>query len=274
VYNVQDLYPEVAVSTGAVRATAALRVLEQMMRLVYRGSAAVVVIDPFFVPVIERAEPRARCFAVRNAIDLAPFTGAERSDGYLASLGVPEGAQVVMYAGNVGRSQDLERVITATGQAGAHLVIHGAGAALGQLRRQVLMDALNHVHFSGYLDRQQLGAVFASADLHVVPLKPGIAGMSFPSKLLSIFAAGRPAVVAAEPGSPAARMVAETGAGWVVDPGDHDGLAVAIRSALSDPDQLAIMGRRGRDWAAREAGPDRAGREWTAVLEEVAAKVT
>jgi colanic acid biosynthesis glycosyl transferase WcaI len=268
VYNVQDLYPEVA---QAVSATPGLvvSILRRALRVVYRRSAAVVVIDPAFEAAIERAEPRAVVRAVPNGIDLAPFENSERDDAWLEQLGVPADAQVVMYAGNVGRSQDLGAVVRATGDTGAHLVIHGAGARLEELQRAVGAQA--HVHFSGFRPRDELGRVFGSADLHVVPLKPGVAWSSMPSKLLSIFAAGRPAVVAAEPGSPAATIVAESSGGWVVEPGDDEALRVVTAKALGDPAELARRGTAAREWARASAGTDRAAKEWDRLLRDIVA---
>jgi colanic acid biosynthesis glycosyl transferase WcaI len=173
---------------------------------------------------------------------------------------------VVMYAGNVGRSQDLLPVIDAAATAGAELVIHGGGAGLDDLRLMVTGPAFEHVHFSGYVDRDQLGTVFASADLHVVPLKPGVAWASVPSKMLSIFSAGRPAVLAAEAESPAATVMREAGAGWTVEPGDAPALEAAIVAALADPAGLADAGRSAAAWAAINAGHDRMAEQWEQVL--------
>jgi colanic acid biosynthesis glycosyl transferase WcaI len=266
VYNVQDLYPEVAEAVSAAPGPF-VSALRRMLRAVYRRSAAVVVIDPAFEPAIERAEPRAHVRAIRNGIDLSPFEHARRDDTFLANLGVPPDAQVVMYAGNVGRSQDLGAVVRATRDSGADLVIHGAGARLDELQHAV--EGASHVHFSGFRPRSELGRVFGSADLHVVPLKPGVAWSSVPSKLLSIFAAGRPAVVAAEKGSPAAALVIEASGGWVVDPGDEDALRSATVDALAHPEELAARGASARQWALVNAGTDRAAREWGQLLHDV-----
>jgi putative colanic acid biosynthesis glycosyltransferase WcaI len=274
VYNVQDLYPEVAIAAGAVKPGPLLRLLARAMRLVYRRSGAVVVIDPVFVDAINWVEAAARVRAVRNGIDLGPFEGAARDPRYLAEVGVPDGAKVVMYAGNVGRSQDLDAVIEATGATGCHLVIHGGGATLEDVKADVRRRQLDHVHFSSFRPREELGTVFASADLHMVPLKPDIASSSVPSKLLSIFAAGRPAVVAAEPDSATAQVLLESGGGWLVPPGDATAMAAAITTAFADDAGRIERGRRGRDWVAAHGSRERCAADYEAVLAEVIARDT
>jgi colanic acid biosynthesis glycosyl transferase WcaI len=269
VYNVQDLYPEVAVATGAVKPGLFLSLLGRLMKTVYRSSAAVVMIDPVLVDPLQASCPDATVVAIRNGIDLEPFAHAARSTSFLQEIGVPPDAAVVMYAGNVGRSQDLHRVIQAVEAAGAHLVIHGGGAALDELRAETGARGSGHVHFSGYRDRSMLGTVFASADVHVVPLKADVASASVPSKLLSIFAAGRPAIVTAEEGTAAAVVLAEAGGGWLVPPGEDGSLLDTIARALADPVDRERRGRLAREWALVNAGADRCAREYERLLLQV-----
>lgn len=267
VYNVQDLYPEVAVATGVVQPGAALRLLGRLMSTVYRRAAAVIVIDEQFVPMIRKAAPNSNVVPIRNGVDQRVLREGGRDPEFLAQIGVAPGHRVVMYAGNVGRSQDLDAVARATKSAGAALVIHGGGAGLEGLRAKARDEKWPHVHFSPYRDRSQLGQVFASADLHVVPLRAGIASASVPSKLLSIFSVGRAAVVAAEAGSPAAGVVSEAGGGWVVEPGDENAMRGAIVEALQDADELRRRGDAARRWAEEGASLLRMAREYELVFE-------
>lgn len=268
VYNVQDLYPEVASAVGGTPGLVQ-RAMQLIARLVYRWVDLVVVIDPAFEPAITGACPTAKVASIRNGIDMDPFEEAHRDNAFLRSLGVDPASMVVMYAGNVGRSQDLDTLISATKSAGAALVVHGGGARLEMLRTQVAAPEASHVHLSGYVPREQLGTLYASADLHVVPLKPAVAWASVPSKLLSIFAAGRPAVLAAEIDSPAANILEEAGAGWRVEPGDSAAMQRTISDALVDEPLLVEHGRRARGWALKFASNERMAVDWATVLKEV-----
>lgn len=268
VYNVQDLYPEITDATGGTPGWAR-RAMLLIARWIYRSSAAVVVIDPSFLPVIRNGCAEATVMPVRNGIDRAPFASAARSAAFLSSVGADVDRPVVMYAGNVGRSQDLLAVAEATEAAGATFIVHGGGAGLHDLQSAVTDRNMHHVRFSAYSDRSRLGEIYASADLHVVPLKPGVARASVPSKLLSIFSAGRPAVLAAERHSAAAEILAEADGGWLVEPGDPAQLRDAIVSALDDPAAISERGRSAAAWATVEAGHDRMASEWSEVLRDV-----
>ena len=269
VYVVQDLYPEVAIASGVLRPGPALSLLGRLMRVVYAKSAAVVVIDSSMVDAIVTATATALVRPIPNGIDQRPFLTARRDDQWLRSLGVDPTKPVVMYAGNIGRSQDLEGVALAAKANDVQLVIHGGGAALAALRTEVARRGWLHVHFSDFVERERLGVVFASADLHVLPLKPEVAAASVPSKLLSIFSAGRPVLVAAEPESAAARIVEETGAGWVIPAGDTHALTQAMGVALADRAELERRADLGHIWALREAGSDRCAADYEALLSEI-----
>src|SRR4029077_19741832 len=84
-----------------------------------------------------------------------------------------------------------------------------------------------------------------AADLHLVTLRPGLAGFIVPSKLYGILAAGKPYVAAMEPWAEPASIAEEHGCGVRVDPADPDALASVLRT-LVDADDLQERGRAGR----------------------------
>lgn len=268
VYNVQDLYPEVVAAIGGGRWTGiVLAFLRRLMKVVYGRVDAVVVIDPYFAKLIRRAAPMTRVVAIRNAIDLEPFHDLADYQAIRRSWDADMDVQLVVYAGNTGRSQDLAAVVAACRALDTRLVIHGGGAAHERLRADYADEPL--VSFSDFRPREDIGRVFAAGDIHVVPLRPDVAASSLPSKLLSIFAAGRPALLVAEGDSAAAQLLEEVGAGWRVEPCDPDALVCTLRSALGDRQEQLMRGKAGREWALLHAGPSRMAAEWKELLTSI-----
>jgi glycosyltransferase involved in cell wall biosynthesis len=76
-----------------------------------------------------------------------------------------------------------------------------------------------------------------------------MAGVSVPSRMYNVLAAGRPILALADAHSEVALLVKEEEIGWVVTPGDAAGLARALREARADPQRLARMGMRARTLA-------------------------
>jgi colanic acid biosynthesis glycosyl transferase WcaI len=164
---------------------------------------------------------------------------------------------VVMHSGNVGLSQDLETVVEAADllrhDAGVLFAIVGDGAAKASLQAMVLERGLSNVAFLPFQDREDLSESLGAADVHLVGLRPGLAGAIVPSKVYGILAAGKPYLAAVEAESEPAMIAAEYGCGVRVEPGDARALAegvVAMRGA-----DLATMGKNGR--AALETRFDR-----------------
>jgi colanic acid biosynthesis glycosyl transferase WcaI len=162
-----------------------------------------------------------------------------------------------MYAGNVGLSQSLELVLDAAerlaGRDDVHFVVNGQGAARGRLEQRG--RALGNVRFVDMQPAARLPEVLAAGDIHLVPLKRGLARSSVPSKTYSILAAGRPLVASVDAASEVARIVERSGAGIHVPPEDREAFTAAIRALVDDPDKRERMGRAGRGFVENAASP-------------------
>jgi glycogen(starch) synthase len=113
------------------------------------------------------------------------------------------------------------------------------------------------VQLPGRLDRPQLAALLAAADVVVVPSRYEPFGLV----ALEAMAAGTCVVVTATGGL--AEQVEDDVNGRVVDPGDVDGLAAALAELLADPERRDRLAQAGRE-AARQ-------RPWSGVAERTLA---
>jgi colanic acid biosynthesis glycosyl transferase WcaI len=118
--------------------------------------------------------------------------------------------------------------------------------------------------------KSRLPDVLAAADLHVVPLKRGLAWSSVPSKLYSILAAGRPIVASVDAGTEVARTVERAGAGVSVAPEDPDAFIKAVRHLLENDEEAAAMGASGRRFVEGWASPARVAEAYEDLFEQLA----
>ncbi|MBW8727568.1 MAG: hypothetical protein JF625_20755 [Inquilinus limosus] len=94
---------------------------------------------------------------------------------------------------------------------------------------------------------EQFPDMLASADALVVLIERDAGVFSVPSKLLSYLCAKRAVLLSVPRENLAARIVAESGAGLVVDPDDDEGFVAAALQLMEDGDvreQCAVAGRR------------------------------
>lgn len=247
VFNIQDVFPDAAIETGAIGnkfVIAAARILE---RWTYARSAAVTVLSEDLADNVRnkvRRRRRDRVVVIPNFVDTVAIRPADRLTEYRRELGIDD-RPVVMYAGNVGFSQSLDLMIDAArALPDVAFVINGDGSARDNLEMRA--SGLTNVVFGEYQPTERLAEVLATADVHVIPLKRGLGRVSVPSKTYSIMAAGRPAVAAVDAGTEVPRLITDSGGGLCVPPDDSAAFVDAIRYLVGHPVEAAEMGDRAR----------------------------
>jgi colanic acid biosynthesis glycosyl transferase WcaI len=256
VFNIQDVFPDAAIETGAITNSRIIAVARWLERVSYHRAAAVTVLsDDLRDNVASKMSPakRTRVHVIPNFVDTEFVTPADRITPLRAELGIGD-EPVVLYAGNVGFSQSLDMVVEAAARfPGATFLINGDGAASASLKAAA--RHLPNVRFSGYQPKDRVPEVLATGDIHLVPLKTGLGRVSVPSKTYSILAAGRPVLAAVDPGTEVPRMVAASGGGVAVPPDDLEAFCGALEGLLADPTAATAMGVAGRAWVEGSASP-------------------
>ena len=264
VFNVQDVFPDVAVEVGAIGSPRAIAFFRWLERATYRRADAVTVLSDDLAANVSRkvnvADGTGRRPVVRvvpNFVDTDSIRPADRMTRYRVEHGLGD-RTVVMYAGNLGHSQSLDLVVAAADRhRDRHdlvYVVNGGGvraddlrAAAAQRKNLVVVD---------YQPADRVPEVLASADLHLVPLRAGLGESSVPSKTYSVLAAGRPLIASIDEDSEVARVVVEAGAGLAVPPDDVEALVEAVEVLVADPERRIRMGEAGRRWAEVWRSPD------------------
>lgn len=255
VFYCQDIFPEVAALLDDFRSRTVDAALERVNRLLVRRAAAVVALgDTMAARLIngKGANP-AKVTVIHNWADTAAISPAPQCNPFSRAHGL-DGKFVVLHAGNIGQSQNLEAVIEAAGllrdREDIVFVFIGDGTRRRLLEELVAARGLDNVKFYPYQPRDQMRWTYATASIFLVSLKPGLAGYIVPSKLYGILAAGRPYVAAVENDSEVAAITAQHDCGVRVSPGDPAALAAAIGSLHGDAARCAVMGERARVAAA------------------------
>jgi colanic acid biosynthesis glycosyl transferase WcaI len=150
-----------------------------------------------------------------------------------------------MYAGNVGYSQSLDMVVeVARAMPSVVFVINGDGSARKSLESSA--RGLANVKFADYQPIERLSEVLATGDIHLVPLRSGLARVS---------ASSRPVIAAIDPDTEIPRLLERSGAGVSVAPDDADALRAAITKLVDAPTVRESLGKNGREWVERHASP-------------------
>ncbi|MDG2426909.1 MAG: glycosyltransferase family 4 protein [Acidimicrobiales bacterium] len=275
VFNVQDVFPDVAIELGAVRSTWAVRFFRWMERMTYcRANAVTVLSDDLAANVTAKVADSRRQPVVRvvpNFVDVDLIRPSNRMTDYRVEHGLGD-RTVVMYAGNLGHSQSLDLIVAAADRhrdrCDIVYVVNGGGVRADDLRKAA--EQRNNMVAIDYQPRERIAEVLASADIHLVPLRAGLGMSSVPSKTYAILAAGRPLVGSVDEGSEVARVVLEAEAGLAVPPDDLDALVDAVQSLADDPQRCARMGDAGRRWAEAWLSSDQIAAVYVDLVAELA----
>ncbi len=268
VYNIRDLYPDMAVGGEIVNSGFWVDRWEKMHRRALRQAARVVVLgDDMRDRIIAKGVSPERVVIVRDGTSF-PSSSPERSDPVVQKI--RSGFQfLAIHAGNLGFYGAWNTLLQAAEilrDENVGLVFVGDGANRAALETSA--QSSPNVRFLPFFPVEQVPQVMMAGDVHIVTVRRGLEGVVVPSKLYSILAAGRPVLAVAPASTDAARIVTETGCGMSADPDDPAGVAAALIELRNDPAQLAQMGSRAREVAAKYARVNELER-FADVMEEV-----
>ncbi len=250
VYNIRDMYPDMALGGEIVRPSGWVNEWEKMHRWALQLAAKVIVLgEDMRERIVAKGVEPSRVVVARDGVlipDALPPAGHPVSQE--VRCGFPF---VLLHAGNLGfygawgtlvkAARELERE-------GVGLVFVGEGAKRAEI--EAAAQGSPAVRFLPFRPPEHIPHVLAAGDLHIVTIRRGLEGVVVPSKLYGILAAGRPVLAVAPEESDVARIVRRADCGLVADPDNAAAVVAAVRGLLADRQKLTEMGKRARAVAA------------------------
>jgi colanic acid biosynthesis glycosyl transferase WcaI len=234
VWWVQDLHPEIAVALGLTSSrNPAFRFLHEIHDRVLRAASVVIVVSDAQRTTLLRAYESVapeRVVVLEN-----PATHADAT----TTGDPPQGPPVtVSYTGNLGLSQGLDHVLNVADEVRGlplRFVLHGNGAAEAALKEEAFRRGLDNIEFSPFATDDEYLALLGRSHVLLLSLRPEIDRYSFPSKLWTYLAAGRPIAAWAGRGGPVQRAIEQSGAGVFAAWGDVPAAVRGLTELLSEP---------------------------------------
>lgn len=258
IYNIQDFNPE---QVRAVQFTQSKLVLGIMMTLdkySCKQADRVVVVGRDMIETLKKRFMDLPDYAyINNWINEKEIIPLPADHRQVVQFKQKYGLQdkfVVMYSGNIGLYYDLQNIVKVIekfqDRSDVTFAFIGEGSVLEELRDYQKKHQVTNVVFIPYQDKSSLVYSLNAGDVHFVVNAKGIKGVSVPSKLYGVMAAGKPVLGILEEGSEARLIVEEAGCGISVDPGDYEAIEALIQKfiEMKDSQQLKEMGSRGREY--------------------------
>jgi colanic acid biosynthesis glycosyl transferase WcaI len=245
---VQDLWPGSLVATGAVRSSLVLKMVNLVMKWIYKKSDFILIQSrSFATPIASLGILNEKIHYFPNWAEDSYVSHMQSNDQRFRDL-LPKNKFIIMFAGNLGVAQSLVTIVRAALLVRNHpiqWVFLGNGRQTEWLKNTVVEHALeDNISILGKYPLEDMPRFFDIADVMLVTLKQDpVFAMTVPGKIQSYLKSGKPILSALD--GEGALVIEESGAGFNVPSGDSSGLAeLALKMSQMSHAHLAIMSQR------------------------------
>ncbi len=254
VYNIRDMYPDMAVGGSIVNPGLLARVWETLHRWALRRATRVVVLgEDMRQRILSKGVAPGHVLVVRDGADIvSPGAPPPALDPEVIRAIRGNFRFVLLHAGNLGFYGAWDTLLAGAAllsDDGVGVVFVGDGAQRQNL--EAAAAKIPNVRFLPFFPGHKIPSVLAAPDAHLITVKRGLEGVVVPSKMYGILAAGKP-IVAVTPRECDAAAIGETkGFSIAVDPDHPAQFAELVGKLAGDPRKLQEMGQ-----AALAAAPE------------------
>jgi len=258
IYNIQDFNPEQTMAVGYSKNKLILKAMMWFDKFSCKQADKVIVVGRDMVETLKgrfKGRKVPNHTFINNWIDEKEIYPLPAEHEKVLAFKEKYGLQdkfIIMYSGNLGLYYDLENLMNVIEKFKAREDVVFAFVGEGTIREKLVQykekNSLQNVTFIPYQDKSDLIYSLNAGDVHWCLNAKGIKGVSVPSKLYGIIAAGKPILGALEKGSEARLIIEETQCGYVTEPGNYKEIEIMIEKFLKEKETNIItqMSERGR----------------------------
>jgi glycosyltransferase involved in cell wall biosynthesis len=253
---VHDVYPEVFMRLRILDPESVFaRFMNRASRRLYRSANRIIVLGRDMQDLVSRKlEHQAeKVIIATNWGDTDLLRPQPPSESRLLQRLGLQGRFVIQYCGNIGRSHGIKDLVEAAERLSTepdfHFLLIGWGARKKWAIQQKEKRSLQNLTILNPLPQDEFCDALNACDLAIISFSAGMAGISVPSRMYNVMAAGKPLLAVCDDESELAAVVKEERIGWVVPPDRPDLIASTLLEAKSDRGRLKSMGQRARQAA-------------------------
>jgi colanic acid biosynthesis glycosyl transferase WcaI len=248
-FIMHDVYPEGLVAVGRLREQSPIaRIWRKLNQFSYKRSKKIVVLGRDMRDLLVKNYDLDLAkieyipnWSLTTTAEPIPF---EKND-LARELGI-ENKFVVQYSGNMGLWHDIDTFIRAAAQLKTNPEIQflfvGNGIRKRKAHRLAQSLKLTNIIWMEFASKEQLSTSLTCAHVALISLNAGLEGIAVPCKLYGILGSGRAILAQVPAKSEVAYTITEEECGFVIPPGDVDGLVSRIQQLEMDRDLTSKMG--------------------------------
>lgn len=254
VYSLQDLFPDSLVTAGiAGRDSYPYKIGLGIEKKTYEACNAIITLSESFRRVlIGKGVPAVKIDVVYNWINSDDVIPIKKEDNRLFyELGIERDKFTVLYAGNFGKSQNIDYLVDAAkaliDDDDIQFVLFGAGSEYQRIKHRIATEKISNCFVFPLMPLDRVGEVYSMGDVDIVCNAPGISSVGMPSKTWTIMATGTPVVAIADSNCELAEIIKQSGTGWTCDPSITTDFVNTIKTIIKQPNELRKQGIAARN---------------------------
>ncbi|WP_238903637.1 glycosyltransferase family 4 protein [Clostridium sp. YIM B02506] len=257
IYNIQDFNPEQVEAVGYFKNKFILNVAKVLDNGNIKKADKILLVgtDQFETLENRKREFKEKGILINNWTDDKNIYPLEENSKDILDLKRKyklDNKFIIMYSGNLGLYYDLENIIKIAKNFKEYkdlvFVFAGEGAIKTKLENYKKKNSLENVYFLPYQPKDKLNISLNMADIHFVVNSKGIKGVSVPSKLYGVMAAGKPVLGVLERGTEARIIIEKSNCGICTEPGNYKEIIDIIKKVHTDDKILKEYGVNSRKY--------------------------
>jgi glycosyltransferase involved in cell wall biosynthesis len=276
VFEIRDLWPESAVTTGVLSASSPLtKALEVLEKWACRAADRINVLTPAFRTNLLRRglAPESKIVFVPNGADVERFAPGPRNNRARERHGWGD-KFVVMYAGAHGRANAVGQLVEAAEllrpRSDILIACVGDGPERQKLEASAKSKSLENIVFLGAQPKDGMPELVTACDVGAAVLQDNPTFRTvYPNKVFDYMSCERPTLLAID-GVARELVCDEAKAGVFAPPENARAIADAIVALSRDRDGCERMGKNGRAWVLANATREALASRYLGVLESLA----
>jgi colanic acid biosynthesis glycosyl transferase WcaI len=272
IYIAQDLFPDGPIRQGKIRNPIVIRFLRWLERTVFKHSDVVCSISDGLVESLRPRIPAGKPLkCIPNFVNTELYRPLPRRNEFSSKYGLDD-RFVVSYVGNLGNAQDFSPVFAAAEALQDRRItflLVGSGIKEKALASEIASRRLHNIMMPGYQPRELTPMINAASDVCLVLLAPHVQNASFPSKIYTLMASGRPVLLYGDPTADAAKFVQSSGVGWVVPNNEAAGFTALLDRLYQYRQELEAPSRKGVDLVQRSYTAAAVAKEYSDLITSV-----
>ncbi|NMC14134.1 MAG: glycosyltransferase family 4 protein [Chloroflexi bacterium] len=250
---IHDVYPDVLSTVGLLdKKSTTYQIFSWLNCLIYKNAEKIITLGRDMYKLIsQKVNSPSRIEIIPNWGDVHEVIPEDRgTNKLLTELGLLD-KFIFQFMGNIGRTHNIEILLELANKFESdyefHFLFIGWGAKRPIIENYIHKNSPSNVTLLPIQKREDLSTALNACDVAILSYIEGMEGISVPSRMYNVMAAGKPILAITNPYSEVASVIKEESIGWIVPPNSLDQLYTTILKISQNREIIKEMGIRARN---------------------------